>query len=64
MRFLSLYIIAMQEKPGIVDLEKAKELLAQIQGTIVPMPLRFLEEENLLPDFGTKESFAPDRLVT
>ena len=54
----------MQENPGVVDLEKAKELLAQIQGTIVPMPLRFLEEENLLPDFGTKEALAPDRLVT
>ena len=54
----------MQENPGVVDLEKAKELLAQIQGTVVPMPLHFLEEENLLPEFGTKEALAPDRLVT
>ena len=46
------------------DVVRAKEMLDQTQGYLVTMPLRFLEKENLLPDFGTKESFAPDKLVT
>ncbi len=66
-RFLWLLVLlSSQLNPGLVneDLEKAKEMLSKTQGALVAMPLRFLEKENLLPDFGTAEALAPDALVT
>ena len=60
------FLYFLQKNPGVVssDIEKARELLSDVQGYIVPMPLLFLEEEDLLPEFGTKEFVAPDELVT
>ncbi len=51
-----------QEVPGLIETDPASglEMLNQIQGHIVPMPLQFLKNEALLPPFGTKEAIAPD----
>lgn len=56
----------LQLNPGLAgeDPKKAQEVLDTTQGVLVAMPLRFLEQENLLPDFGTAEALAPDTLVT
>jgi len=55
-----------QKNGGLIgtDVDKAREALLKVQGSVVEMPLCFLEKEDLLPDFGTLENFAPDRLVT
>ena len=42
----------------------AHKELSLLKGTLVFMPLRFLENEELAPDFGTPESFAPQGLFT
>ena len=56
----------MQEVKGLADTnpEEARKLLSQLRGTLVCMPLHFLEEEELTPDFGTPESLAPQGLFT
>ncbi|XP_072852294.2 phospholipase D1 [Pogona vitticeps] len=38
---------------------KASEELKKIKGFLVQFPFRFLDEENLLPSVGTKESMVP-----
>lgn len=38
---------------------KATEELKKIHGFLVQFPFRFLDEENLLPSVGTKESMVP-----
>ena len=55
-----------QEVKGLVDTDtdQARRELAKLRGTLVLMPLRFLENEQLAPDFGTPESFAPQGLFT
>ena len=45
-------------------MDKSRVAVKKIQGMVVEMPLRFLEKENLEPDIGTVESFAPGKLVT
>ena len=51
-----------QSNLGMVatDVERSRELLQQLQGFLVPMPLKFLEEEDLQPQFGKKEALAPE----
>ena len=46
------------------DPDQAREAVKKVEGVLVKMPLLFLEKENLLPDFPSKEAFAPDALVT
>lgn len=55
-----------QNKPGLIstDVDKAKELFQQTRGSLVTMPLRFLEVEDLWPEVGTVESLAPYQLFT
>ena len=55
-----------QKNSGLVgtDVDKSRVAVKKIQGMVVEMPLRFLEKENLEPDIGTVESFAPGKLVT
>jgi phospholipase D1/2 len=50
---------------GVVeeDVERARETLQKIQGHVVELPLHFLEDEDLTPDFDYMINFAPDTLV-
>uniref|UniRef100_A0A674IXK7 Phospholipase n=1 Tax=Terrapene triunguis TaxID=2587831 RepID=A0A674IXK7_9SAUR len=46
------------------DAAKAAEELKKIHGFLVQFPFRFLDEENLLPSVGTKESMVPMEVWT
>ncbi|XP_078734754.1 phospholipase D1-like [Lampetra fluviatilis] len=46
------------------DPAQAREELQKVQGFLVTMPLGFLQEENLLPAFNTKEGMMPTDLWT
>uniref|UniRef100_A0A8D0HBB4 Phospholipase n=1 Tax=Sphenodon punctatus TaxID=8508 RepID=A0A8D0HBB4_SPHPU len=46
------------------DPAKAAEELKKIHGFLVQFPFRFLDEENLLPSVGTKESMVPMEVWT
>ncbi|XP_053566112.1 phospholipase D1 [Bombina bombina] len=46
------------------DRQKAQEELQRIRGFVVQFPFFFLEEENLLPSVGTKESMVPMEVWT
>jgi hypothetical protein len=49
---------------AISDPETARELLKGIRGYLVSMPQDFLEEEDLVPDVGTKEYLLPTAVWT
>uniref|UniRef100_A0A8C8RCL6 Phospholipase n=1 Tax=Pelusios castaneus TaxID=367368 RepID=A0A8C8RCL6_9SAUR len=53
-------------RPKLVteDAAKAVEELKKIHGFLVQFPFRFLDEENLLPSVGTKESMVPMEVWT
>ena len=55
-----------QKKVGLVgaDVEKAREALLNVQGSIVEMPHHFLEKENLEPNITHLINLAPDSLFT
>lgn len=42
------------------DIAAAKKVLSRVQGSLVPMPLHFLSEEDLLPPFGAVEAIVPE----
>ncbi|XP_037086463.1 phospholipase D2-like isoform X5 [Pollicipes pollicipes] len=43
---------------------RAKEMLKDIRGHLVDLPLEFLESEDLTPDLGTKEALVPTYMWT
>ena len=45
------------------DVERARVLLKELQGSIVPLALRFLEEVDLLPDLAAIEHYTPEKLL-
>ena len=46
------------------DMEKAREIVSEVRGHLVAMPLHFLEDEYLLPDISQREFYAPEKLLT
>ena len=40
------------------------DLSRVLQGHLVNLPLEFLESEDLLPEFGTKEAMVPTHMWT
>lgn len=62
--FSSLEQYQKQIVPSEFDKDNAKRQLAEIQGTLVLFPTRFLCDENLAPSITTKEGMAPNSLFT
>ena len=62
---LCFFSLFSQENTGVISrsVERALMLLEQAQGTLVSIPLRFLEEEDLLPDLWCGEHYAPKEPV-
>lgn len=57
LRALREYVAA--EPLATVSPPLARSELTQVQGHLVHFPLKFLEEENLLPPLGSKEGVMP-----
>ena len=62
----SVFVCAMQENGGVVgrDVERARELLQELQGSLALLSLRFLEQEDLTLDIlRTAASLTPDKVL-
>ena len=55
-----------QKNGGLVesDVDKARATIAKIQGNVVELPLLFLDEEDLTPNFTNILYYAPKSLYT